>query len=405
MTKQEIAIEALDRAENNASETNYETIFNGFMAMGIDKDDIEPRVNVFTFNAWKAKGRFVKKGEKGVRVITYIQVDKKEEDSDEVKKVLKKRQTTVFHISQTSPTDEPTQPEDKTEVIESASTEENVKSEQEHPAAAKTEEKALNWYEEKQARRKDRYLELAGNAAIQSSVNYSRAVKMADAIPFGQPILLGHHSERRDRNYRAKITKNFEKSFEQSSKAEYYENKAASVGKAGISSDDPDAILKLQKKLTRLEKSHEIMKSVNKIVKNKKMTHDEKYNEIIKLGIKEKDINELLTGNIVGTIGFAPYALQNNNAEINRVKKRIKSLSEIKNNDNVTEENNKFIFKINYEINRIMFIFDGKPEKEVRKILGENSFNWSSYNNAWIRKISHNALYAANSIKKQLLNM
>ncbi|MFH6840994.1 DUF3560 domain-containing protein [Providencia sp. 2024EL-00732] len=399
MTKQEIAIEALDRAENNASETNYETIFNGFMAMGIDKDDIEPRVNVFTFNAWKAKGRFVKKGEKGVRVITYIQVDKKEEDSDEVKKVFKKRQTTVFHISQTSPTD------DKTEVIESASTEENVKSEQEHPAAAKTEEKVLNWYEEKQARRKERYLELAGNAAIQSGVSYSRAVKMADAIPFGQPILLGHHSERRDRNYRSKITKNFEKSFEQSSKAEYYENKAASVGKAGISSDDPDAILKLQKKLTRLEKSHEIMKSVNKIVKNKKMTHDEKYNEIIKLGIKEKDINELLTGNIVGTIGFAPYALQNNNAEINRVKKRIKSLSKIKNNDNVIEENNKFIFKINYEINRIMFIFDGKPEKEVRKILGENSFNWSSYNNAWIRKISHNALYAANSIKKQLLSM
>ncbi|MEX9892485.1 ArdC-like ssDNA-binding domain-containing protein [Providencia rettgeri] len=101
MTKQEIAIEALNRAENNASEKNYETIFNGFMAMGIAKDDIEPRVNIFTFNAWKAKGRVVKKGEKGVKVITYIQVDKKEENSDEVKKVLKKRQTTVFHISQT----------------------------------------------------------------------------------------------------------------------------------------------------------------------------------------------------------------------------------------------------------------------------------------------------------------
>lgn len=405
MTKQEIAIEALDRAENNASETNYETIFNGFMAMGIDKDDIEPRVNVFTFNAWKAKGRFVKKGEKGVRVITYIQVDKKEENSDEVKKVLKKRQTTVFHISQTSPTDEPTQPEDKAEVAESVSTDENEKSEHEQPEAAEPEEKTLNWYEEKQARRKERYQELAGKAVTQSNEIYSRAVKMADAIPFGQPILLGHHSERRDRNYRSKITKNFEKSFEQSSKAEYYENKAASVGKAGISSDDPDAILKLQNKLTRLEKSHEIMKSVNKIVKNKKMTHDEKYNEIIKLEVKEKNVNELLTGNIVGTIGFAPYALQNNNAEINRIKKRIESLSKIKNNDNVTEENEGFIFKVDYEINRIMFIFDGKPEKSIRNILSENSFNWSSYNNAWIRKISHNALYVANSIKSQLINL
>lgn len=405
MTKQEIAIEALDRAENNASETNYETIFNGFMAMGIDKDDIEPRVNVFTFNAWKAKGRFVKKGEKGVKVITYIQVDKKEENSDEVKKVLKKRQTTVFHISQTSLLDEPSEPEDKTEVIESVSTEENEKVEQEQSAAVVQEEKTLNWYEEKQARRKERYQELADNAAMKSNAIYYQARNMADMIPFGQPILLGHHSEKRDRNFRSKITKTFEKSFEQSNKAEYYENKAASVGKAGISSDDPDAILKLEKKLAGLEKCQERMKSVNKIVKNKKITAEEKLNKLIELGYKQESATELLNGDFLGRIGFAPYALQNNNAEINRVKKRIKSLSKIKNNDNVIEENNKFIFKINYEINRIMFIFDGKPEKEVREILGENSFNWSSYNNAWIRKISHNALYAANSIKKQLLSM
>lgn len=404
MTKQEIAMEALDRAENNASETNYETIFNGFMAMGINKDDIEPRVNVFTFNAWKAKGRYVKKGEKGVRVITYIQADKKEEDSEEIKKVLKKRQTTVFHISQTSLLDEPSEPEDKAPLTESVSAEENAKDEQEQPAAAQ-EEKALNWYEEKQARRKERYQDLADNAAIKSNAIYFQARNMADMIPFGQPILLGHHSEKRDRNFRSKITKTFEKSFKESNKSDYYERKAASVGKAGISSDDPDAILKLEKKLARLEKSQENMKLVNKIVKNKKMTHDEKHTEIMKLGFKDKSANELLTGNIVGTIGFAPYALQNNNAEINRVKKRISSLSKIKNNDNVIEENDNFTFKVDYEINRIMFVFDGKPNDEIRSILKLNSFNWSKYNKAWIRKISHNALYAANSIKKQLLNI
>ncbi|HGN0251116.1 TPA: ArdC-like ssDNA-binding domain-containing protein [Proteus mirabilis] len=127
MTKQEIAIAALQRAENNASEANYDVIFDGFIDMGIAKEDIEPRVNVFTFNAWKAKGRFVKKGEKGVKVITYILVDKKEKDSDETKKVKVKRQTTVFHISQTSPLDEPTEPEDKKLLTESESTEKKRK--------------------------------------------------------------------------------------------------------------------------------------------------------------------------------------------------------------------------------------------------------------------------------------
>ncbi len=405
MTKQEIAIQALNRAENNESVSNYDAIYEGFKAIGIAEDDIEPRVNVFTFNAWKAKGRFVKKGEKGVRIITYIQVDKKEENSEEIKKVLKKRQTTVFHISQTIPLNEPTEAENKASLTEPVSIAEDAKDEQEQPAVAMQEEKPLNWYEEKQARRKERYQEIAGNAVIKSNAIYSQARTMADMIPFGQPILLGHHSEKRDRNFRSKITRTFEKSFKESSKAEYYERKAKSVGRAGISSDDPDAVLKLQKKLSGLEKNHERMKAVNKVVKNKKITHDEKINEIIALGFKKESATELLKGDFMGRIGFATYALQNNKAEINRVKSRIEDLSKIKNNDNITEVSDNFTFKVNYEINRIMFVFDDKPEEKVRKVLKSNAFNWSKYNNAWIRKISPNALYAANNIKSQLKDL
>ncbi|HED3891532.1 TPA: DUF3560 domain-containing protein [Morganella morganii] len=404
MTKQEIAIQALNRAENNESVSNYDAIYEGFKAIGIAEEDIEPRVNVFTFHAWKAKGRFVKKGEKGVKVITYIVVDKKQENSEETKKVKVKvkRQTTVFHISQTSSLDDPTEPENKASLTEPVSIAEDAKDEQEQPAAAIQEEKPLNWYEEKQARRKERYQEIAGNAVLKSNAIYSQARTMADMIPFGQPILLGHHSEKRDRNFRSKITRTFEKSFKESSKAEYYERKAKSVGRAGISSDDPDAVLKLQKKLSGLEKNHERMKLVNKVVKNKKITHDEKINEIIALGFKKESATELLKGDFMGRIGFATYALQNNKAEINRVKSRIEDLSKIKNNDNITEENDSFTFKVNYEINRIMFVFDDKPEEKVRNILKLNAFNWSKYNNAWIRKISPNALYAANYIKYQL---
>lgn len=34
---------------------------------------------------------------------------------------------------------------------------------------------------------------------------YSSATDMASVIPMGQPILIGHHSEKRDRRYREKI--------------------------------------------------------------------------------------------------------------------------------------------------------------------------------------------------------
>jgi len=55
--------------------------------------------NVFTYNAWKALGRQVNKGEHGVKVVTWIDA------TDKITGLPTKlcRASTVFHISQTSP--------------------------------------------------------------------------------------------------------------------------------------------------------------------------------------------------------------------------------------------------------------------------------------------------------------
>jgi hypothetical protein len=89
--------ESLDRAQNGTSEANYAAIMNGFAAMGIPAEEIQPRENVFTFGAWLAKGRCVKKGEHGVRIPTVI--EKKETETERRAKF--RRFTTVFHLSQT----------------------------------------------------------------------------------------------------------------------------------------------------------------------------------------------------------------------------------------------------------------------------------------------------------------
>lgn len=110
MTKTEMQAEALARAEQSQSSANYAAIFTGFTGMGIAESDIMPRVNVFTFQAWKAKGRSVKKGEHGVKVVTFIDASGTERDpSTGEKKTLGYRRphtTTVFHISQTELTSE-----------------------------------------------------------------------------------------------------------------------------------------------------------------------------------------------------------------------------------------------------------------------------------------------------------
>ncbi len=108
MTKGQMAQEALGRATNGQALTNLPAILQGFQAKGIPEDEIKPRENVFTYQAWRALGRQVRKGEHGVRVQTFIPMthEKKDETTGKIEVVTRRhpRQTTVFHVSQTDTT-------------------------------------------------------------------------------------------------------------------------------------------------------------------------------------------------------------------------------------------------------------------------------------------------------------
>jgi hypothetical protein len=116
MTRTEMQNEALDRARTSQALTNFPAIYTGFMAKGIAEADIKPRENVFTFHAWKALGRSVKKGEHGIKVVTFITCAGKVDVDQETGHVpgefktsnayRRPHTTTVFHISQTELTSE-----------------------------------------------------------------------------------------------------------------------------------------------------------------------------------------------------------------------------------------------------------------------------------------------------------
>jgi hypothetical protein len=96
-------LESLKRAVHGQSFSNFTAIFQGFAAKGIPESEIKPRENVFTFQAWKALGRYVRKGEHGVKIVTFIDTKSKQVDPDtgERKIIHRPWTTTVFHISQT----------------------------------------------------------------------------------------------------------------------------------------------------------------------------------------------------------------------------------------------------------------------------------------------------------------
>ena len=103
MKTQEQYQEALSRAASGITMSNYPAIFAGFAQMGIPESEIKPRENIFTYNAWKALGRHVKKGQHGVKVVTFIDVTKEDKETGEKDTHSRPWHTTVFHISQTDP--------------------------------------------------------------------------------------------------------------------------------------------------------------------------------------------------------------------------------------------------------------------------------------------------------------
>src|SRR3990167_862068 len=103
MTKQELATVALDRARSGRSLANYPAIVAGFIERGIPAEAISPRENVFTYHAWRALGRQVRKGEHWVKVLTWVDRAGKAdpETGEETAGFRFPRSTTVFHVSQT----------------------------------------------------------------------------------------------------------------------------------------------------------------------------------------------------------------------------------------------------------------------------------------------------------------
>lgn len=99
----ESMLESLKRAVSGESFSNFPAIFRGFVAKGIPEAEIKPRENVFTYEAWRALGRQVRRGEHGVKIVTFIESKSKETDPDTGERKLIRRPwtSTVFHISQT----------------------------------------------------------------------------------------------------------------------------------------------------------------------------------------------------------------------------------------------------------------------------------------------------------------
>ena len=254
----------------------------------------------------------------------------------------------------------------------------------------------MNSYEEKKQKRIDYYNEKAEKLERESNRLARESREMLHVIPMGQPLLVDHYSYKSDKSYRDRAGAKMDKSFEVGKKADYYRGKAEAAEKnTSISSDDPEAVVKLKEKLEKLQNAQSHMKKVNAYYrKNGTMKGfegitDEKAEEIDKA--VQSDYSWI-------TAPYAPYELSNNNAAINRIKKRIASLEKKKENDFIGWKFEGGEAVANQEENRLQLFFEEKPSEEQRNKLKSWGFRWSPSNKAWQRQLNGNAIYAAEKI-------
>jgi Domain of unknown function (DUF3560) len=232
----------------------------------------------------------------------------------------------------------------------------------------------MNEYEERQQAKKERLQAAAARTAEKADRLSQEGWESLRQIPFGQPILVGHHSEKSDRAYRGRAVGKIDRSVELSKHADELAARAEAVGTGGISSDDPEAIQKLEAKLLEKQEAHAFMVQKNKEARSLGQTRP-----------------------------FMAYQLSNSNNNIRSIKQRIEQLQRMASAPKAEPiEGSGWKMTEDAEENRIVLKFTEKPNEERRTLLRSYAFLWSPIRGAWVRKITPNARYAAKILATKL---
>ncbi len=247
-------------------------------------------------------------------------------------------------------------------------------------------------YEQKRQARYERLINAAEKATNESNAAREQSNRMADCIPMGQPILVGHYSEKRDRNFRERIHNKMRKGFELAKKAEEYRSRAASIEtNVAIFSDNPEAVDLLSEKVNELKAEQTEMKRINAALR--------KGADFNTLEMSEEHRNELLIIERVQAYyqplkrGFPPYMLTSVNAKIRTAEKRAAIVEKKQSIPDKDEEIDGVKIEWRASENRIRLDYGQRVSMEVYKLLKQHGFRAMKEEGVFSSYYNNNAGY------------
>ena len=205
------------------------------------------------------------------------------------------------------------------------------------------------------------------------------------------PVARANKANERERNHGEAYFKFFESLENKKSREER--------GEVIIKASDDDAVEKLQAKIDALELVQSQMKAFNKISLSKKLSNQEKLDQVKALNITSEVLRYTENG------GFPSYKLTNNNAKIKNAKARLESIKLNKSLDVADKIYDGFRVVHNTDIQRIQFVFDDKPNSDIISLLKSKSFRWSPREKAWQRQMTANTESAVEKIIIEINNL
>lgn len=249
---------------------------------------------------------------------------------------------------------------------------------------------------ERQEARAERYREYAENAERRATAAFNASNDAVAGIPMGQPILVGHHSERVHRRALERSNGAMMRSVHESEKAAYYRQKAEAVeNNDNIYLGDDDAIDRLEEKIAKLTAQQEKMKAVNKLMRSKK-SDENKMAGLLELGFSEIAARNAVANNST----YPAYCITNNNAKINAAKKQLERAKTLAGEEDKEYEAGDLTIEECYSENRVRIYFPGKPDDDMRANLKRNGFRWAPSMGCWQAYINRWTLNFVNEITK-----
>lgn len=263
----------------------------------------------------------------------------------------------------------------------------------------------MNPYEQKQEQRRARLLAAAERSKARAEARFTRARQILDPIPPGQPVLVGHHSETRHRRALRLADANMRRAFEAQERARELAGRAASVGRGGISSDDPDAVAKLDEKHEDLGATLARWKAVNAAWRKAgRPTPDsgagwERVAAL--LGVPLADLrgarcNQASNASVGDPAPYASFEVRNLAQRVRATTDRRARLEESREAPPREEVRGPgWLLYDDADDNRTTVKLDARPDPVRKAGLRAAGFRYSPTRGAWVRHRSNGAWYAA----------